>query len=739
MNKIILALLILLRSFSINCQTKSTGNKLNFDFEIIENEHPTGWEKYGSSIVIFYLDSVTVRNGKYSAVIENKKGTPVFRALGYSIRENYDGKKITLSGYIKTENVTDGYAGLWMRIDPFVAFNNMEKTGIRGTTGWTKYEITSKMNPAKTEQIIVGGLLAGRGKMWIDELKVTIDGKDINELKPFEKKSFPAGKDREFDGGSQIKLEALNNNQIKNIKTLGLVWGFLKYYHPDIANGEFNWDYELFRVLPDIVNAKKNVERDTVLLKWIIKLGAFGSNSNNKIISSEVKFQPDLDWIINSDFSTALTSLLLKIRNANRPNRNYYIGLEPGVGNPEFKNENAYSSMKYPDAGFRILSLFRYWNFIQYFFPYKNLIEEDWKNVLEEFIPKVVYAKHETEYTLAILELIGRVHDTHANIWNRNQSLNKYFGENYAAAEISFVENKAVVTGFYDDKFGKESGLKTGDVINKVNDKPVEEIIKEGLKYTPASNYSIHLKRIAANLLRTNDSLIKVGISASGRDSSITLKTYSTEEINIYCKYQVKDTCFGIIEKDIAYIHNGYLKREYLPDIWENLKNTKGLILDLRNYPSDFPLYALSDYLMPKSVPFVKFTNGSIKNPGLFTYYGPIKVGRKNKNYYKGKVVVLINEDTQSSAEFHAMAYRVHPNATIIGSTTAGADGNVSEFYLPGGIYTIISGIGVYYPDGKETQRIGIIPDIEIKPTIEGIKNGRDELLEKAIEIINGL
>jgi C-terminal processing protease CtpA/Prc len=83
------------------------------------------------------------------------------------------------------------------------------------------------------------------------------------------------------------------------------------------------------------------------------------------------------------------------------------------------------------------------------------------------------------------------------------------------------------------------------------------------------------------------------------------------------------------------------------------------------------------------------------------------------------------------------MAYRVHPNATVIGSKTAAADGNVSRFLLPGGINTMITGIGVYYPDGREKQRIGIVPDIEIKPTIQGIINGRDELMEKAIEVIN--
>ena len=140
---------------------------------------------------------------------------------------------------------------------------------------------------------------------------------------------------------------------------------------------------------------------------------------------------------------------------------------------------------------------------------------------------------------------------------------------------------------------------------------------------------------------------------------------------------------------------------------------------------------------MPASMPFVKFTNSSIETPGLFTFEESLNAGIRNKAYYKGKVVIIVNEITQSSAEYHAMAYRVHPNAVVIGSTTAGADGNVSFFYLPGGISTAISGIGVYYPDGKETQRIGIVPDIEVKPSIEGLKNAQDELLLKAIEIIN--
>jgi carboxyl-terminal processing protease len=47
-----------------------------------------------------------------------------------------------------------------------------------------------------------------------------------------------------------------------------------------------------------------------------------------------------------------------------------------------------------------------------------------------------------------------------------------------------------------------------------------------------------------------------------------------------------------------------------------------------------------------------------------------------------------------------------------------------------------MSGLGVYYPDGRETQRVGIDIDIEVKPTIEGIQKGEDELLNRALEFI---
>jgi C-terminal processing protease CtpA/Prc len=82
------------------------------------------------------------------------------------------------------------------------------------------------------------------------------------------------------------------------------------------------------------------------------------------------------------------------------------------------------------------------------------------------------------------------------------------------------------------------------------------------------------------------------------------------------------------------------------------------------------------------------------------------------------------------------MALQTAPDVTSIGSQTAGADGNVTTIVFPGSYKVWMTGLGIYYPDGRPTQRVGIVPDIEVKPTIKGITEGRDEVLERAIEFI---
>ncbi len=130
--------------------------------------------------------------------------------------------------------------------------------------------------------------------------------------------------------------------------------------------------------------------------------------------------------------------------------------------------------------------------------------------------------------------------------------------------------------------------------------------------------------------------------------------------------------------------------------------------------------------------PFGRFTRGDRANPGAFNWQSPLTIAPITPGF-DGKVVILVDETSQSQAEYTAMALRAAPNAIVVGSTTAGADGNVSEIPLPGGVTSMISGIGVFYPDNRPTQRIGIVPDFVVIPTIPGIRAGRDEVLEAAV------
>jgi C-terminal processing protease CtpA/Prc len=162
---------------------------------------------------------------------------------------------------------------------------------------------------------------------------------------------------------------------------------------------------------------------------------------------------------------------------------------------------------------------------------------------------------------------------------------------------------------------------------------------------------------------------------------------------------------------------------------------TKAIIFDIRNYPNG-TMYQISNYLNPHKVNFVNFTEPNLDYPGDFTWVKIYETGTENPDYYQGRVILLFDERTLSHAEFTCMALETAPDATKIGSQTAGADGNVSWVYFPGTIYTYFTGLGVYYPDGSPTQRIGIVPDIEVHPTVQGIQSGRDEVLEFAIQFI---
>jgi len=718
-------------SLSLNAQIDS-----NFSFEKLKGETAEGWSTFGDGNHEIRFDRNEAQNGEVSGLIENKGPNNGFKALSYKIPADFGGKKIKLTGYLKTQDVRDGFAGLWLRVDPNVAFDNMQSKQITGTNDWTKYEIELDYDPRAT-QILFGGLLVGKGAIWIDNFELTIDGKSLDEAP--KKELSKAQKDKEFDAGSLITADDLNSVSTADLDLLGRVWGYLKYHHPAIATGDYNWDYELFRILPKYTKAPSEVARHQILVDWIATYGALKPCKKCKKPSEEAFLTPDLRWMNQETISKDLQTALKNVYEARHQGEHYYVGTFTGVGNAEFKNEAPYAEMPYPDAGFRLLCVYRYWNMIHYYFPYKHLMDKDWNIVLSEYIPRFINAESELAYEIATLQIIGDVKDTHANLWGGNEKIQDQRGSYYAPVHVRFIENKLVVDDFFEDEKSKASGLQIGDVITHINGKKVEILVEERNPYYPASNQPTRLRDISFDMLRSQQDTMTVTLHRAGNELVKTLTLYPPQDITGYYRWYKKrmEPSFKKLTEDIGYVSLQNIKDADIEPLKETFKNTKGIIIDIRNYPSTFVPFTLGNYTNSNRTEFVKFTRVNPNNPGEFIFDEGLKVGIKRDWSYKGvKVIVLVNELSQSQAEYTAMAFHAGDKTTIIGSTTAGADGNVSRINLPGGMRTMISGIGVYYPDGRETQRVGIVPDIEVTPTIAGIKDGRDEVLEKAIELI---
>jgi C-terminal processing protease CtpA/Prc len=535
-----------------------------------------------------------------------------------------------------------------------------------------------------------------------------------------------------------------NSEDVSNIAVLCKVWGYLKYYHPSVVEGKYNWDDELIKMMPKVLKSKTKDERNNILSEWVASLGEFKQDIFPAISPDSVKMYPDLDWIKDRKELGLLSTQLEKIKTAKRPSdKSRYVEFKKEVGNPVFLNEKAYPEMSYPNAGYRLLALFRYWNIIQYYFPYKYAIGENWDHVLAEFIPQFIYAKNGLAYKLTLLKLVARIHDSHGYLFDK--VIQEYKGNYMVPFYVSFIDGKPVVTDTLITFSDNNYPLKIGDIILKVNGKSVDRIISEQLPYISGSNLSSQLCKFSLEIMRGNSKRMNVTFQRGADVFSKDMDCYPMNSPGFRNMVHKDKPLYRLISKgkNIGYIYLGSLSGGTVPDF----SNTKGLIIDLRCYPNGKMIngYLNMHQLYEKPVKFVKFTSTNFLQPGLFTYSKEYYTDVLKKissdcfpktRFYKGKVIILVNEMTQSHAEYMAMMYRCSSTATVIGSTTAGADGDVSFITFPGNVQTRMTGLGVYYPDGRETQRVGIVPDMVVKPTIKGIREGRDEVLEKGIELI---
>jgi C-terminal processing protease CtpA/Prc len=657
-----------------------------------------------------------------------------FSFVGGSIPIDFTGKGIELHGFLRTKEVT-GFAGLWLREDGesgVLEFDNMARKQIAGTRDWQEFSITLPLDAA-AQQLYFGALLSGNGVAWADDLQLLVDGVPV--ARAAERPQSPEG-DREFDHGSGIQLTQLTSLQIENLTTLARVWGFLKYHDPVVTAGNRRWDYDLFRVMPGVLAAHSRAESNALLVKWIDSLGPLDAcNPCASLGLTELKLKPDIAWIGDTEYlGVPLSHWLSSIYQNRVPYRQHYLSLTSN-GNPAFDHESTYTALVFPDSGYQLLGLFRLWNIVEYWAPYRDVVGENWPVVLGDFIPRIALARDKDSYTREMMAMIARIHDTHANLWG-SFYVRPPVGKCMLPINLRFIDQSAVVAAYTSDAAGKASGLQPGDEITALDGVAVNKLVAEWAPLYADSNEAARFRDMARNLTDGPCGSANIGVRRNNTSLSVSATRLDPSEAGTpTLTHDLPGATFRLLSSDVAYLKLSSVKGADLPRYIESAKQTRGLIVDIRNYPSEFVVFSLGSLLVHRPTSFAFFTSPDRSNPGAFHPNPPVSL-TPSEPHYDGKVVILVDEVTQSQAEYTTMALRSSPNAIVLGSTTAGADGDVSRIPLPGGLNTMISGLGIFYPDGSPTQRVGIHVDVEVRPTIPGIRAGRDEVLEAAIHQI---
>jgi len=414
-----------------------------------------------------------------------------------------------------------------------------------------------------------------------------------------------------------------------------------------------------------------------------------------------------------------------------------------------------YQDFTFPSKPYRLLALFRIWSVFSYFFPYKDLMGEEWDQVLLDFIPRFENARDAKEYDLLVCEMLTHAHDSHVGAYGG--VLGQHFGFASPPVRCRFVEGKPVITEICDQTFAGRNEIAPGDILKAVDAADVDTLLSERSKYisasTPQSLEGLALEAVLDGgenttvTLQLEDSNGKIKTISLLRKSSYWKSSFWYLEENSLISD--KDMFKLIGAGDLGYCDLRKLTPDKVAKMFDEFKNTKGIIFDMRGYPQ-VTMQLIAAHLTSTehiiagihskpvvSRPFgTTWRNFRDEVEPQFETSKFLSMEPPSPDQYTGKTVMLIDDRAVSQAEQTGLFLRAANGTKFIGSATTGANGTTTSFYVPGGLCISFTGEIICHPDGTQLQRRGLQPDVPANPTIAGIRAGNDEVLEKAIEYL---
>lgn len=557
--------------------------------------------------------------------------------------------------------------------------------------------------------------------------------------------------------------------------TFAKVYGYVKYFHPSDEASQIDWNkFSIYgasqidkcRTKEDVINTLNQLfEPLAPSIKFAKNSAAFDTALKEIIPENKAKYKltywQHLGVSIGMDNKNQLYESR-RIKKGNEVEANQLFDYEPEFGESIIKeigkgiycripivlycnnqftipraNENKLKELnetlkntyniKVEDLYLKMGNIVNVYNVFQHFYPYFDVVNVNWEKELEKAIRKSYSDKTLSDHLVTLEQFTAPLKDGHIIVWNKSV-------QNYYLPPISWewIENKLVITNVFDDKYA----VKTGDIVTQINNRESADFLEVVYGRISAGTEGwLHHRANLESLLGEKDS--KIALTVNGKNIEMVRNMAAYRQLEILNKEKVK---YHKLDDRIWYLNLDVIEMDTINKLLPQLEQCEAIICDLRGYPRGN--HGFINYLM--SVDDTTKAWGQI--PEIVYPDHERTIGYQKRNWigfikaekpYLGdkKVVFIINGQAISYAESYMGYIEGYKLATIVGQPTAGTNGDVNQFSLPGGYKISWTGLKVLKHNGSQHHGIGILPDIYVEKTIQGVKEGRDEFLEKAMEI----
>jgi C-terminal processing protease CtpA/Prc len=371
------------------------------------------------------------------------------------------------------------------------------------------------------------------------------------------------------------------------------------------------------------------------------------------------------------------------------------------------------------DVGVGIADVIVVWNVLQHFWPYWDVVPADWNAELDVALTDAVDDRSVADHIATIQRLIATAPDDHARTTcgTDRESESTPF-------TVEVIEDKIAVTSTAAEE------LVRGDVITSIDRQPAMTHLQADEAMISGSPQWRRYQASGRFGKGRTGSRVTLGILRDGKPLEVVVVRDTTPAA-------FSHPPIDRLDEGVYYVDLSRATKTEIAAIWDKLAAAPGVVFDMRRYPSS-NTEVLSHLLTRPddsnawlAVPRVlrpDHTPRSISSWKAEGWKLPVV-----EPHIAGRVAFLTGPGAVSYGE-SLMSFVEHYHlGAIVGSATAGTNGNVIEIMAPSGCTTRLSGLRVTKHDGSRHHLVGIQPTIPAARTIAGVAAGRDEVLERGL------